>query len=72
MSHVVKVSKKGNESTPSLIRRFTRAVKLSKIIARTRDLRYSKRSKSEAAKKKDALRRIAWQKEMEHKEKMGR
>ena len=72
MSHVVRIEKKGNESTPSLLRRFTRAVKLSGILSRARDIQYSTRKKSEASKKKDALKRISKHKEMEHLRKMGK
>lgn len=72
MTHTVKITKKGNESTPSILRRFTRAVKLSGMIKRARSTRYAIRPKSDATKKKDALRRIAWQKDMEKQQKLGK
>ena len=72
MAHVVKITKKGNESSSAVLRRFSRAVKLSGLVRRARDLQYAKRTKSPARQKKEALKRIAWQKDMERQRKLGK
>lgn len=69
---MVKINKKENESTGSLLRRFTRAVKLSSVLTRARGRRYYESSKSEFQKKKDALQRIEWKKDMERQRKLGK
>ena len=69
---MVKISKKENESTGSLLRRFTRAVKLSNVLGYARGKRYYKSPHSEFQKKKDALRKIEWQKDLERQKKLGK
>lgn len=69
---MVKINKKENESAGSLLRRFSRAVKLSGVLTRARGRRYYESPKSEFQKKKDALQRIQWQKEMEKQRKLGK
>lgn len=69
---MVKINKKENESTGSLLRRFTRAVKLSSVLTRARGRRYYESPKSEFQKKKDALQRIEWQNNMERQRKLGK
>jgi len=69
---MVQITKKENESTGSLLRRFTRALKLSSFLGRARGKRYYESPKSEFQKKKEALRRVEWQKDMERKRKLGK
>lgn len=69
---MVQVIKKENESTGSLLRRFTRAVKLSSFLTRARGRRYYVPQKSEYQEKKDALRRVELQKEMDKMRKLGK
>lgn len=68
---MVQIRKKENESTGSLLRRFTRAVKLSGVLINARGKRYYEPQKSAFQKKKDALRRIKWQKDIERQRKLG-
>ncbi|MEK7560308.1 MAG: 30S ribosomal protein S21 [Patescibacteria group bacterium] len=69
---MVKISKKENESTGSLLRRFSRAVKFSSVLSRARGRRYYVSPKSEFQKKREALRKIEWQKNMERQRKLGK
>lgn len=71
MIHNIKITKKNNESTAGLLRRFTRAVKSSDFLFYVRQARTKERPKSDYAKKKEALRRLAWQKQMERQRKLG-
>lgn len=68
----VEVQKKENESTASLIRRFSHKLQQSGNLIRRRFLRFKKRPKSNLNKKKEALWRIAKKKEMEHLRKLGK
>lgn len=72
MAHVVKITKKGSESGTAVLRRFSKAVKLSGLVRRARDIQYAKRAKSATTKKKEALKRIAWQKDMARQRKLGK
>ena len=69
---MVEIRKRENESTGSLLRRFTRAVKLSSFLSRARGRRYYEPAKSEFQEKKEALRKVEWQKDMEHQRKLGK
>ncbi|HEY4521772.1 MAG TPA: 30S ribosomal protein S21 [Candidatus Paceibacterota bacterium] len=69
---MVKITKKENESTGSLLRRFSRAVKLSTVLTRARGRRYYEPPKSEFQKKRDALRRIKLFKELDKQRKLGK
>ncbi len=69
---MVQITKKENESTGSLLRRFTRAVKLSSLLTRARGRRYYEPGKSEFQKKREALRKVEWQKDMERQRKLGK
>ncbi|MEK7122162.1 MAG: 30S ribosomal protein S21 [Patescibacteria group bacterium] len=71
MIHNIKITKKNNESAASLLRRFTRAVKSSGFLLNVRHAQRKERSKSEYTRKKEALRRLAWQKNMERQRKLG-
>lgn len=54
----VEIERHGNENTAGVMRRFSRRVQSSGVLKRVRGLRYYKRKKSDANKKKDALVRI--------------
>lgn len=69
---MIQIRKKENESTGSLLRRFTRAVKLSKVLTRARGKRYYEPPKSEFQKKKETMRKIEWRKDMEKQRKLGK
>jgi len=67
----VEVKRRENESIGSLLRRFTRKIQRSKVLIEIRGRQFKARPKSGFKKKKEALRRIAWQKNMDHMRKMG-
>lgn len=67
----LEVAKKERETTQSLVRRFTNALKESGILVRARKNRFKKREKSEQMKKKAALRREEIKGEYERLRKMG-
>ena len=69
---IIEVQKKENESTSSLMRRFSHKVQQSRNLMRARALRFKKRPKSDLAKKKKALWRIAKIKETERLRKLGK
>ncbi len=69
---MVQITKKENESSGSLLRRFSRAIKLSKTLNRARSHRYYEAPQSEFQKRKDAIRKVGWQKEMEKQRKLGK
>ncbi|MFA5736887.1 MAG: hypothetical protein WCX70_02435 [Candidatus Paceibacterota bacterium] len=68
----IEITKNGNESNASIIRRFSKRVKLSNIVRGARSRRYSTRHKSELKKKQDALRRLAKYAEYERLKKLGK
>ena len=61
----VEVSKNNNETTSSLIRRFTKRVQGAGIIPKAKSLRYSERPTSKYTRKKMALKRLIKRKEIE-------
>lgn len=69
---IIEVQKKENESTASLIRRFSYKVQHSGNLVRARALRFKKRQKSDLSRKKKALWRIAKIKEIERLRKLGK
>lgn len=69
---MVKIRKRENESSGSLLRRFTKALQLSGFLERAKKNRHRQRSKSDYAKKKEALRRIDWEREMRRLRKLGK
>lgn len=69
---MVEVRKRDNESAGSLLRRFNKMLQLSGFLVRARSGRYHNSKPSEYQKKKEALRRIAWQKEMQKLRKLGK
>jgi ribosomal protein S21 len=68
----VEVQKKENESSASLIRRFSHKLQQSGNLMRVRLLHFKKRPESNLNKKKKALWRIAKKKEMERLYKLGK
>lgn len=69
---MVQIRKRENESTGSLLRRFTRAVKLSGLLIRARSRRYYEPPKSEFQQKREATRKIMWRKEILRQKKLGK
>ncbi len=68
----VEVSRNNNETTASLIRRFTKRVQGAGIIPRVKSQRYSERPLSKYTKKKMALKRLIKRKEVERLKKLGK
>ncbi len=68
----IKVKKQERETTQSLIRRFTKAVKNSGLLIRARKRRFKQREKSETMKKKAAQRREEMRKKYEILKKLGK
>ncbi len=69
---MVEVQRKDNESTSSLIRRFSHRLQQSGNLTRVRFLQFKKRAKTELSKKKEAIWRIERKKEIEHLRKLGK
>ncbi len=69
---MVEVQRKDNESTSSLIRRFSHRLQQSGNLVRVRFTQFKKRPKTELSKKKEAIWRIERRKEMEHLRKLGK
>ena len=69
---MVEVRKRDNESTGSMLRRFTRMMQRTGFLMRARGERYYVSKKSDYQKKKEALRRIEWQKDMDKQRKLGK
>jgi ribosomal protein S21 len=68
----VEVQKQSNESTTSLIRRFTKRVQGSGVLRRSRKIRYFARPASKYVKKKQALKLIERRTEYEELAKLGK
>lgn len=68
----IKVQKKERETTQSLLRRFTKSVRQSGLLLRTRRNRFFQRHKSDDLKKKTALKREELKKLYEEKKKLGK
>ncbi len=69
---MVEVQRKDNESTSSLIRRFSHRLQQSGNLVRVRFLQFKKRPKTELSKKKEAIWRIERRKKMEHLRKLSK
>ncbi|OGF64289.1 hypothetical protein A2661_00925 [Candidatus Giovannonibacteria bacterium RIFCSPHIGHO2_01_FULL_45_24] len=69
---MVEVRKRENESAGSMLRRFAKIIQQSKFLARARAGRYYAPSKSGYKKKREALRRIQWEKEIHRLRKLGK
>ena len=68
----LKIHRRGRESSHSLVRRFTKSIRESGILIRTRKKRFKQRRKSEQARKRAALRKEELKKEYEKLKKMGK
>jgi ribosomal protein S21 len=69
---MVEVQKKENESTASLLRRFSHKLRQSGDLARVHLSQFKHRAKSSLSKKKEAIWRIERKKETEHLRKLGK
>ena len=68
---MVQVSKKENETSESLIRRFTRSMQQSKILPKVRGQRFFSKKKNKNRVKKDAIYRVKVGKEANKLKRMG-
>lgn len=68
----IEVRKNNNETSASLIRRFTKRVQGSGILRAARSKRYQERPKSEYVKRKFTLQRIDRTKKYEELKKLGK
>lgn len=69
---MLEVKKKEGESSQSVVRRFTRALRRSGILSRIKEVRFYERPTSKTKAKKKALRGIEIQKERERMRKLGK
>lgn len=69
---MVEVRKRENESAGSLLRRFAKIIQQSRFLARARAGRYYEPPKSSYQKKREALKRISWEKEIHRLRKLGK
>ena len=68
---MVQVSKRDNESTDSLLRRFSRKVQQSGVLLQARKIRFHARKKGKKQVREDAIRRATMQAERERLIKLG-
>ena len=68
----IEVSRGGSDNNLALIRKFTKKVQGSGILARLRSCRYSQRKSSEYTKKKMTLKKIAERNRIRELIKMGK
>ena len=68
---MVKVSKKDNETSENLIKRFTRVMQQSKILPQVRGRRFFAKKKNKNKVKKDAIYRVRVGQEAERLKRMG-
>lgn len=69
---MVEVRKRENESSGNMLRRFSKIVQQSGFLLRARGQRYYVPPKSAYQKKREALKRLLWEKEMQKLRKMGK
>lgn len=69
---MVTIKKRESESNSTLLRRFSRRVKESRVVAAASERRFYKELPSRSQKKKDALRKIAYAKKMNELRKLGK
>jgi len=67
----VTVKKHGSESTPSLIRRFSKRVQGSGVVRRAKGIRFHSRAISKNKRRESALRRLARQEKRQEMELLG-
>jgi len=68
----MEIRRRENESAGNLLRRFSKALQMSGFLSRAREIRYRVEPKSAFTKKKEALRRLQWEQEMQKKRKLGK
>jgi len=68
----VEVSKQGNETPASLIRRFSKRMQGAGIVRKVRKIRYAERGVSSLTRKKRALKRIDRHARLERLRKLGK
>ena len=68
----VEVTKNNNETSSSIIRRFTKRVQESGVIRRAKSLRYNERMKSDYVKKKKTLKRLTKRNEVARLRRLGK
>lgn len=69
---MVEVKKRNNESTESLLRRFSKRVQQSGVLLRAKKRRFYEKGKNKRAQRADALRRISIRGEREILRKLGK
>jgi ribosomal protein S21 len=69
---IIEVTKNPNETSASIIRRFSKRMQGSGVLRKARSIRYKDRPESPFVKKKRALKRIARQTETERLRKLGK
>jgi len=70
-NNMVEVRKRDNESTDSLLRRFSRKVQQSGVLLQARKVRFHERRKGRRKMREDAIRRTSIQAERERLIKLG-
>lgn len=68
----IEVKRSQNESSTSLMRRFSKRVQGLNLIRKVKSLKSAERPKSPYKKKMDALKRIAKRADLEHMRKLGK
>ena len=68
----IQIKKNPRETSQNLVRRFSRRIQQSGVLRRARNIRFTKRGKSEQLKKKTALRKQELKKEYQILEKLGK
>jgi len=68
----LEVKKKEKESSQSLVHRFTKTVRQSGVLLQVRSKQFKKRTKSELANKRSALRRVTLRIEKKRQEKLDK
>lgn len=68
----IEVVRNANETTASLVRRFTKRTQGSGVLTRVRGRRFAKRPSTKFTRKKSALKRISMRKERDVLEKLGK
>lgn len=69
---MLKIKRRSNESSRSLVSRFSRAVRRSGILIEAKKKKYYRKPKSETAKKEQALRRKELKEKYQKLKKMGK
>ena len=68
----IQIKKNTRETSQSLVRRFSRRIQQSGVLRRARNIRFTKRNKSDQLKKKTVLRKQELKKEYQLLEKLGK